>query len=266
MSGFIDDFVDQATEDNMDVISAYNLLTTEPPPPDFILEDVLDMGDKLTIIAPSKQRKSLFLLQFALSLAAGRDFLNWHVPKARRVLYVQYEIRDHHFHRRTRKLARAMGIDHDIVGQNLQTISVRGKKEYVGKEGIEKILRTAIKHRSEVIMLDPLYKISEGKENQAEDFKIILSAFDGLAERTGAAIVYVHHDPKGFPGEKNTIDRGSGSNVLGRDYDACFTLTPHANREKDTSVVDVMLRNYPPQDQFTIIFSSTKYQAATGST
>ena len=81
-----------------------------------------------------------------------------------------------------------------------------------------------------------------------------MSAFDELAEQTGAAIIYVHHDTKGSPGDKDIRDRGAGSNVLGRDYDACVTLTAHAS-DPDATVVEVLLRNFPPQDPFTIAWS-----------
>jgi hypothetical protein len=61
------------------VINADDWLTTEPPKPDQVLEDMLDAGDKMVLIASSKQRKSFFFQQLALSLAAGHDFLGWHV-------------------------------------------------------------------------------------------------------------------------------------------------------------------------------------------
>jgi RecA-family ATPase len=107
-------------------------------------------------------------------------------------------------------------------------------------------LLAAFKNKPEVIFFDPLYKLNEGVENAAEDMRTILAAFDMVAEETGAAIVYVHHDTKGNPGDRDIRDRGAGSNVLGRDYDACMTLTSHA-QEDEAIVVDVLLRNYKPQ-------------------
>ena len=78
-----------------------------------------------------------------------------------------------------------------------------------------------------------------------------MQRFDALAEATGAAIAYVHHDAKGISSERNIRDRGAGSNVVGRDYDVCFTLTPH--EEKETmAVAEVLLRNYAPQDPVVI--------------
>ena len=70
----------------------------------------MDAGDKLAVLASSKLRKSFFFLQLALAMAAGREFLGWRIPRPRRVVYVQFEVREHHTHRRLRNIARAMGI------------------------------------------------------------------------------------------------------------------------------------------------------------
>ena len=72
-------------------------------------------------------------------------------------------------------------------------------------------------------------------------------------KRLDAAIVYVHHDAKGSPGERDIRDRGAGSNVLGRDFDAGITLTAHAT-DPDAIVVETFLRNYRPQEPFAIQF------------
>jgi len=251
----LNDFEQQAREAEGQIailINASDWLKTEPPPPDQILEDLFDAGDKLAIIGSSKLRKSFFLQQMALSLAAGKPFLKWKTPRARRVLYCQFEIRAHHNHRRIKRLSKAMGIKPGDIGDRLQIINGRGLG-ITGPEGIKKIMETAAEFQPEVIFLDPLYKLSTGVENAAEDMKILLSEFDKLAEQTGAAIIYVHHDAKGSPGDRDIRDRGAGSNVLGRDYDACFTLTPHATNT-DAAVVDILLRNYKPQDPFAIVW------------
>lgn len=235
------------------IINASSWLETNPPEPNQIISSIFDTGDKLALIGASKLRKSFFLQQMLLSIAAGVDFLSWRLPTPKRVLYCQFEIRDHHQHRRLKKMAGAMGITPAHLEDRLQIINARGLG-IVGPDGIEKIKQEALKLRSEVIAFDPLYKVAMGAENAAEDIKVILNAFDTLAEQTGAAIVYAHHDPKGSPGDRDIRDRGAGSNVLGRDYDACITLTAHA-QDPDAAIIDVLLRNYPPQEPFTIMWT-----------
>lgn len=254
MNGYADRFMDQV--DDLELIDAADWLETVPPEPDQVLAELLDAGDKMAVVGSSKMRKSFFFQQMGMSIAVGRNFLDIRVPKRRRVLYVQFEIRKPHSHRRTRRLAQAMGISaSDLRGQFL-TIPARGKG-LKGAEGLERIKRKSADFQPEVIMLDPLYKLAEGVENAAEDFKVILNAFDELAEQTGASIIYVHHDSKGAPGDKDIRDRGAGSNVLGRDYDVVIALTPHAS-EPNAVVVESLVRNYPPQESFTIAWDCTK--------
>ncbi len=232
------------------IINAADWLQLVPALPEQILTDTFDLGDKVSIIGSSKMRKSFFLLQLIISIAAGKDFLAWAIPKPRRVLHIQLEIQAHHYHSRVIRMARALGIGAADLGDRLQILNGRGLG-LAGKEGIAQIREIAKESKPDIISIDPLYKIATGIENAAEDLKIILGIFDTLAEETGAAIAYVHHDAKGAPGDRDIRDRGAGSNVLGRDYDACLTLTPHAN-EDEAAVVDILLRNYRPQEPFSI--------------
>ena len=237
-------------------VNAADWLESEPDEPDQILEGIIDVKDKLAVIGSSKMRKTFFLLQLLLCLATGRIFLNWRVPKPRRVVHIQYEIQPNHYHRRLKKMCKAMGITSADLDDRFQIVNARGLN-LSGIEGIEKISRIVQPYHPEIISFDPLYKVAAGAENAIEDGKIILNAFDGLIEQTGAAIAYVHHDAKGFSGDRDIRDRGAGSNVIGRDYDACITLTPHVS-EMDAAVIEIMLRNYRPQEPFTALWTENE--------
>ena len=251
----IDEFLNQVTEpEPLIFINAATWLDREPVPPDQLLRDVWDRGDKLAIIGLSKLWKSFLALQLSISLTAGRPFLNWNIEKRRRGVMCQFEVRDNHYHRRVRSMCRALGITPGDLGDRLHILNGRGLG-LSGAKGIARIEQNIINLAPDFVMIDPLYKVASGVENAAEDAKIILTAFDQLAERTGAAVSYVHHDAKGSPGDRDIRDRGAGSNVLSRDYDVCFAMTGHAQQE-NAVVIDVLLRNYPPQDPLVIEFAN----------
>ncbi len=169
------------------------------------------------------------------------------------MVHVQYEIQSSHFHRCLKRMCQAMGVTSANLGDRFHIINARGMN-LSGIEGIAKISLIVEPYHPEYISLDPLYKLTTGVGNAAEDAKIILNAFDGLAETTNAAAACVHHNAKGFSGGRDIRDCGAGSNVIGRDYDAFITLTPHVS-EPDAAVVDVLLRNYPPQEPFTALWA-----------
>lgn len=238
------------------VVDAADWIETEPPPLDPIIEDMFETTDKVALIGASKLRKSFLTLQIALHLAAGLDLLAWKVPKRRKVLLVQLEMKAGHFHRRVRKMACTLGITRAVIDNNLQIINGRGVTI-----NMDAVAAYAKEFGAQVIIFDPLYKLLLGDENSAEDMKPVLAAFDRLAEATGAAVMYVHHDAKGNPADRNVRDRGAGSGVLARDYDCCITMTAHRD-DLDAVVIEVLQRNYKPQMPFTIGWCEGSFRVA----
>ncbi len=247
---------DQAEDVSFDheIINAADWLDQEPPQSDQIFQDFFDAGDKVAIIGSSKLRKSFFGMQMCLHLAAGKHFLDFKCSRSRKVLIVQLEIKKDHFHRRIKRMADAIFINSKDIDGNLFIMNGRGEDIQ-----IPTIKVAARKTKAEFILIDPLYKLVDGDENSAHDMKPILRGFDEIAEATGAAVAYIHHDPKGRPGDRDIRDRGAGSGVLGRDYDACITLTRHRDDEQ-AAVVETLLRNYKPRKPFVAEWNVDHFQ------
>jgi hypothetical protein len=237
-------------------VNASDWLDTEPAKSDPILGDTFDRGDKVAVIGLSKLRKSFLVLQLAMHVAAGMDFLAWKVGKPRRVLLVQMEVKEAHFHRRVKRMAENISISRDDLRENLLIVNGRGQEVTLEDIGI-----LADEFRPDLIIFDPLYKLVTGDENSAQDMKPILAEFDRLAERSGAAVLYVHHDPKGQAGDRNIRDRGAGSSVIGRDYDCCITMTAHRD-DPQAVVIETLLRNYKSQDSFAIGWCEGNFRTA----
>jgi hypothetical protein len=101
----------------------------------------------------------------------------------------------------------------------------------------------------EVLLVDPIYPLIT-EENTAEGVKPVLEALSKIAE-TGVLVAYTHHDKKGKSGDLDLVDRGSGSGVLGRAYDAAVFLDNHAT-DPEAQVARFLTRNYPPVEDQTI--------------
>jgi hypothetical protein len=240
----------------LSMVDASDWIETDPPALDPILEEALERTDKVSLIGSPKLRKSFFALQMALHAAAGMEFLVWKIPKPRKVLLVQTEMKAAHFHRRVKRMTSNLGITRAVIESNLRIVNARGIAV-----NMEEVAPLAKSFGAELIIFDPLYKLMPGDENAGEDVKPVLAAFDRLAEDTGAAVMYVHHDPKGTPGDRNLRDRGAGSNVLNRDYDCCIMLTAHRD-DPNAAVVELLVRNYAPQEPFTIGWAEGSFRMA----
>lgn len=234
------------------LVDAADLADHFPPPSDPLVTGAFDLGDKIALLGSSKSRKSFFLLHLALCLATGTAFLGLRVPHRRRVLFVNLELKPAHLHRRLNRQARALGIVPSELRGWFSVFNARGlglsPKQLLGI-----IHGIAEKMHAEIVIIDPLYKVAEGDENSAKDMKPILASFDKLANDTGAAVAYSHHDAKGSPGDRDIRDRGAGSNVIGRDYDAGITVTPH-RIEAGAVVIEFLCRNYKSPARFAARF------------
>lgn len=245
----------------LDLVNAAQWLKNEPAPPDQIIVNLWDVGDKMATIAPPKLKKSFATLQGCICLASGADFLGLTVAKPRRVLLVQLEIPTHHFHQRVRLMFEALrrhghDVSEDLVGQNLNLINARGIEV-----DFEEVRDRARDVGAEIVVFDPLYKLHDGDENSAKDMKRALRHFDELAEEGGLAVWFVHHDAKGTAGDRDIRDRGAGSNTVGRDYDVGIALTPHRT-EDNAIVISFLCRNYPPRRSMTIVWEDGAFRTS----
>jgi hypothetical protein len=218
------------------LIDSRDWFKSEPDPEDHIIEDLFSTGDKTALFAKSKMKKSLSALQIGGCVSTGRSWCGFSVPKKRKVLYVQLEIKSNNMHKRFRLLCAGMKITPEEIGPRLFILNGRGA--FIG---IDDILDTAKRIDAELIIVDPLYKLGSSDEG-AEALGEILAGFDRIIEQTGAALLYVHHDKKGSVGELDAVDRGSGHGVVGRDYDTGIMLTRHEDGE--STLAEFVCRNH----------------------
>lgn len=228
------------------VVTMREVMAMPPHIPDPVVDNLFEPGDKFCIIGKSKTRKTYFMFNMACCIAAGNtNFLGLNVTKPRRVIVIQYEVKDGHFFNRARSVAKALKLDETVMLDNLHVLNLKGKQW--NWPAIHKMIRH---FGAEVVIFDPIYKMFEGDENAAEGWRLLLGQYDRICVETGAAVGYVHHDAKGKAGDRDIADRGSGSGMLARDYDAGMTLTPHADFDNAT-VVEFLTRNFREPDKVT---------------
>jgi hypothetical protein len=221
------------------------------PVPAAIIEGVLTQGSRMLLVAPSKARKSFAVKALAYAVASGGEWLGIKTKKGR-VLYVNFELREHTIHKRITAIADALHVSDDEL---LDIWDLR--KDACSIEGliddIIKIIGTREKYV--LIILDPSYKLlGDRDENSAGDMTEFCGHVERLAQASGAAVVATAHFPKGSAGGKSPMDRIAGSGAFARDCDAMLVLTPHDNSTEKVPVftVDSVLREFEPLEPFVI--------------
>jgi RecA-family ATPase len=92
------------------------------------------------------------------------------------------------------------------------------------------------------VIIDPIYKVITGDENNATEMSQFCSYFDQIATELDASVIYCHHHSKGASSKySNAADRSSGSGVFARDPDAILDM-----RELKTDGIESKYREAHP--------------------
>lgn len=212
------DFVEGVSDELPDVESICTEMIDEPPPlAEELISGVLRCGHKMLISGSSKAGKSFLLMELSIAIAEGRPWLGFNCKKGR-VLYVNLEIDRNSCINRFAEIYRAM---HLKPGKNsyLDIWNLRGKALPLDKL-VPKLLRRMRDKHYDAVIIDPIYKVITGDENNASDMAAFCNQFDRICTETGCATIYCHHHSKGTQGSKRAMDRASGSGVFARDPDA----------------------------------------------
>jgi RecA-family ATPase len=221
-----------------DELSSYEYLdeaiAESPNVPDELVEGVVRVGHKMLISGSSKAGKSFLLMELAVALSEGIKWLGFQCRKSK-VMYINLEIDRPSFINRFVQIYKAMKLkpkhNHDIAIWNL-----RGEAMPLDK--LVPIIVRKIKDQGfDAVIIDPIYKVITGDENNASEMGKFSNQFDKICKQTGVTAIYSHHHSKGAQGFKRAMDRASGSGVFARDPDAQLDMIQLETDE------DFMLQN-----------------------
>jgi len=211
------DWIAEQNDDMPEFEDLDDLLKDPPPLADEQVHGILRHGHKMMVAGPSKAGKSLALIQLAIAIREGKEWMGWQCEQGD-VLYVNLELDGASFINRYKDVYEELKIER--TRKNKITIwNLRGKSKTLDKM-TPRLIRRAAKGNYSAIIIDPIYKVITGDENSAEQMSKFLNHFDKICTELNTSIIYCHHHSKGSQGSKNSMDRSSGSGVLLRDPDA----------------------------------------------
>lgn len=204
-------------------------------------ESILRQRQKMIVVGDSKMGKSYTLIDLAEAICTGGYWI--HYPCLRgKVFYVNCEIDPDEFKVRQHKVwedRTSHGQDkHDVmfIKRNFYTWNLKGRVtllEDLAPKLIRRVLKYGPPGTFAAIVLDPVYKLNGGDDNDPKMVTKFTNALDRIVRECGCSIIYAHHHPKGTAGQKKSMDRMAGSGVYARDADTVIDFTTLFMTSKD---------------------------------
>ena len=210
-----------------------------PPLKEELIPGILRLGHKMLIAGPSKAGKSFLLIGLAIAIAEGGEWLGMKCRQGR-VSYINLELDRPSCLDRFKEVYDRLGIKPEHIN-NLNVWNLRGKSVPMNK--LSQIIVHRFKDRNySAVIIDPIYKVITGDENNATEMSQFCSYFDQIATELDASVIYCHHHSKGASSKySNAADRSSGSGVFARDPDAILDM-----RELKTDGIESKYREAHP--------------------
>lgn len=210
---------------------------------------LLEAKSKLIVSGPGKIGKSFFVLNLAISLATGEEFLGFHVSEKKRILFVQQEISEHNLQKRLKAMLRGLDKTDEI---SLDIVTPKGLN-ICEEDDFSKLVEWIKQGEYEIVIFDPLYKLHSSDENSAQEMKKVVDIFDLLINRLSISVVIVHHHNKSS-GYSNMSQKLRGSSVL-HDWGDSYAFLVELGKVESGVQVSWKLRNAQSPEELTINLS-----------
>lgn len=209
-------------DDLPEIVSAADYLGKLPNLKSELIDGVLRQGHKMLLAGPSKAGKSFALIELCICIAEGSKWMGRFDCAQGKVLYVNLEIDRASFYNRIQAVYKALDVE-PLSLENIAVWNLRGVP-ITFNQFVPAVIRRAKANGCTAVILDPIYKLGTGNENDARAISSFCNGLDRISDQTGCAVIYCHHHSKGDQSWKVSADRAAGSGVFARDVDALLDV------------------------------------------
>ena len=183
-------YIEDLNDDLPEFESLADMFEEDPPLAPVLIDGVLRRGHKMLIAGPSKAGKSFALMEMCISIAEGIPWFGFNCERGK-VLYINMELDRPSAYKRFKDIYQAMNVRTDHL-QNISIWNMRGHSIPMDKL-TPKLIRRAQKEKFDAVIIDPIYKVLTGSENDAEQMAKFTNNFDKVAMELGTSVIYCHH-------------------------------------------------------------------------
>lgn len=196
-SGGVEPATVLATAPPLDIAVAFR---TEPPPLDFVAAG-LKVGTVGILASPGGVGKSFVSLELAMGVAepdADRELLNVGIRESGRVLVLNAEDPLDVLHERVYGIGTLLSRDlQDAVAANLEIVSLTGQRpNLLDPRWVDSISSRCVATQARLLVIDTFSRFHAGDENANSDMSEVVGALEVVAQRSGAAVLALHHTSK----------------------------------------------------------------------
>ena len=186
----------ERTIDDDRPVYEYRILTAkdamqEHPPVEWVVENLIPSSTLSVFYGDPGSKKTWAMISLAVHVALGKEWLG-HITMPNKVLFIDEESGESWFMRRLKAaILGAVGNDSTQVEFICNAGFMMDNKQDVAE--IERLIKDS---GAGIVIFDALTDIMEGDENTKKDTQPVLTALKKIADRTGAAIILIHHTAK----------------------------------------------------------------------
>ncbi|MDI3386359.1 AAA family ATPase [Streptomyces sp. B-S-A8] len=179
-----------------------SFLDSQDPEYDWLVPGLLERGDRLMLTGPEGKGKSTLLRQIGVRIACGMHPFAGDQVSPVKVLFYDLENSESHFRREMRKLRLAAG--ERWIGANMKRVN-RPQGLDFNSDGGDILNDEVSKHKPDVLIVGPLYKMIAGDPNSEEQARPVALKLDSIRTEHGCAVLLEAHSPHASNGGKRPM-------------------------------------------------------------
>jgi len=213
-----------------------------------LIKGLFAPGDLGFLVSSFKMGKTLLLTQLTLCFSMAVPFLGFDIPLPAKVLYLRFEPKDSRFRKRLVAMVRGLGGMEKVKSEPTFEL-VRGFN-ILDKKDFDWLIGMIEKHKPEVLILDPLYKMINLDLKDTSSAMPLLRRFDTIIERfPHLLIIIAHHLRKTVGDDKQSWDQMYGPMFFSASMD--FEMRIRAQHRENPEFTLEYLTNDVPVDPIT---------------